>query len=536
MRRLLAGSLGLTLSVFVGASQAQESNPPTAVLLRPTAAPAPAPAAALGRPIVAGDNRRGADDIRQASWSSSPPVYRAQSADLPQPLPLGGVAGSLVAQEKGPEPRVTGPKGSDGSPAPTPAPAAPGLNVLPYNCWGYSGGPPDGADCGGPGCLPECCVGPDCCRPFRAWVNAEYLLWWIKNGSGPALVTTSPPGTSQNAAGVLGMDGTRTLFSGHDLEYNLRSGGRFGAGIWFDPGMCFGMDGSFLFLGQRTVGFTAGSTGNPILARPFFNLTPGDTTNGPASELVAFPGVVNGMVAVQSTSRLWGADTNFRFNLHNGRCGSWCDDCGAPLCFRWDVLAGFRFLQLSENLAITEDLFVTGTSPNGPQIVVMDNFSTRNRFYGGQIGTEAELQWRRWSLNMLFKLAMGATDEVAFVNGSTSFLFLGQTTPTVQPGGLLAQATNSGRFSQSSFAVVPELGLKLGFNVTPSLRLYVGYSFLYWSDVARPGNQIDPVVNKTQIPSVFGPGVVTNPMRPMFQFRETDFWAHGVSFGLEWRY
>jgi hypothetical protein len=547
MRRLLAGGLGLTLGVFVGAGQAQEtrSSVPAAVLLPPTAATAPAPAAALGRPVLGGgtsgafalDRASGSDSIRPASWSSSSqePVYRAQTADLPQPLPLGSTGGTEVVQdkEKSPEPRVIARKGNDSAPVVS---SAPGLGTLPYNCWGCGDAPPSaGLDCGGPSCLPECCCGPDLCRPYRFWVNGEYLLWWIKDGSGPPLVTASPAGTPAKFAGVIGQDNTRILFSGKDLEYDDRSGGRFSGGVWFDPAMCFGLDGSFFFLGQRTASFTAGSTGDPTLARPFINQTPGFPV-GQASELVSFPGALNGTVVVQSTSRLWGADTNFRLNLHNGRCDSLCDDCHGDLCFRWNALAGFRFLQLSENLAISEDLVATTPEFLGAHIGVLDTFDTRNRFYGGQIGTEAELQWRRWSLDLLVKVALGNTHEVAFVNGSTSFLFPGATAPSTFPGGLYALPTNSGRFSQNVFTVVPELGVKLAFNVTPGLRIYVGYSFLYWSSVARPGNQIDRNLNLTQQPSNLGPGVVTLPIRPIFQFRDTDFWAQGVSFGLEYRY
>jgi len=81
--------------------------------------------------------------------------------------------------------------------------------------------------------------------------------------------------------------------------------------------------------------------------------------------------------------------------------------------------------------------------------------------------------------------------------------------------------------------LVPELGVKFGYNFTEHLRGYVGYDVLYASNVVRPGDQVDTFVNSSFIPPRGTP--VGAPL-PHFQFRTTDFWAQGVSFGLELRY
>jgi hypothetical protein len=55
----------------------------------------------------------------------------------------------------------------------------------------------------------------------------------------------------------------------------------------------------------------------------------------------------------------------------------------------------------------------------------------------------------------------------------------------------------------------------------------------YVSNVIRPANQIDPTANTTQLlgtPPLFGPA------RPMPLFNQTDFWAQGITFGLEFRW
>jgi hypothetical protein len=424
-------------------------------------------------------------------------------------------------------------------------PGTPQAVVASTDCWGCGSTPeaPAAHDACGPDCCPpECCCEDPCCRPFRIWAGGEYLLWWTKNGTGPALVSTSVPGSP--LPGVLGSPGTAVLFSGSDLDYREHSGGRFTLGIWFDCAMTCGLEGSYFFLGQRDAGFQAASTGLPILARPFFDAQP--AVMGENAQLVAFPGVISGRVAVASTSDFYGADLNFRKNLKNGPLGWWHDECScnSGCCCRWDLLCGVRFVELDENLGIGENLVVQGdglnplSRPVGAGIAVRDQFDTRNAFAGGQLGTELELRKNRCTLDLLTKVAVGGVHEEVSIRGSTAFDLsrIPGAVSSVQPGGLLAQPTNIGHYTRDTFAVVPEFGLKLGYDLTSSIRFTVGYSFVYISNVARPGDQIDRVVNATQLPSVLGPGQLVGPARPAFTFRESDFWAHGVSLGLECRY
>ena len=96
---------------------------------------------------------------------------------------------------------------------------------------------------------------------------------------------------------------------------------------------------------------------------------------------------------------------------------------------------------------------------------------------------------------------------------------------TSAPTGLLAQTSNIGRHGGSHFAFVPEVDLKIGYQLTDNLMVFVGYSALYMSDVVRPGQQVDLVIDKT--------GNLQRPIAPM---RNTNFWAHGFNAGLEWKY
>ena len=54
-------------------------------------------------------------------------------------------------------------------------------------------------------------------------------------------------------------------------------------------------------------------------------------------------------------------------------------------------------------------------------------------------------------------------------------------------GGLLAQSTNIGTYTQDEFAVVPEFDLRIGYQMTEQFKLTLSYTAIYWSNVVRPG-------------------------------------------------
>jgi len=78
--------------------------------------------------------------------------------------------------------------------------------------------------------------------------------------------------------------------------------------------------------------------------------------------------------------------------------------------------------------------------------------------------------------------------------------------------------------------------VNLGYRINQYVRVFTGYTFLDWSDVARPGDQIDRGVDVNGVPASRTFGVPAVPARPAFAFHGSDFWAQGVNFGLEFRY
>jgi hypothetical protein len=106
--------------------------------------------------------------------------------------------------------------------------------------------------------------------------------------------------------------------------------------------------------------------------------------------------------------------------------------------------------------------------------------------------------------------------------------------PAGVSGALCALPGNVGHYTRDAFSVVPELGIAGGYQVTSHLGAFVGYTFLYWSGVARPVDQINGNVNSTLVPTSIVPP--TGPATPPPVIKDTAFWAHGVSAGPEFRY
>ena len=360
----------------------------------------------------------------------------------------------------------------------------------------------------------------------RVWGSASVLLWWIKQGSTPPLVTSGlPPST-----GALG-PGTTTI-TGSNQDYNMRTGGLFTLGGWLNSSQTMGVEGSYFFLNGPTdhsSTTSSGAPGSPVIARPFTNAI----TGLPDSQLVAFPGVLGGTVQTTSSSQLQGAQLNMLCNLC---CCNVCPTCCSPgYGYNVNLIGGFTYLQLNENLVITENITVLPTAPPpfilGQMITVVDQFQTRNNFYGSNVGVRAEWWRGRWFVNTTTQVALGVTHQQVNINGMTTFTDPNGMSVT-QPGGLLALPTNSGTFSRDQFTAIPQVGFNVGRQVTDHMRIFAGYTLLYWSNVARPGDQIDPVINPTQLPTAAGPGTLVGPARPAPGIHDSSLWAQGVNLGV----
>ena len=352
----------------------------------------------------------------------------------------------------------------------------------------------------------------------RFWLRGEFLAWWTKGFATPPLLTTSPSGTPLTQAGVLEAAGTSVLFGGEDLGGGFRPGERITFGTWLNRSQTLGVEASYLQLNRRTDYFSASGVTTPILARPFFNSETGQQD----SQLVNYPGQQSGTFSAAAASELQVAEFLVRKNL-NYQPG-----------FGFDLVGGYRYQQLEDHLAVDDALAFSGTQsgfPAGSTVQQSDRFDTRNVFQGGVFGMSTSFHQQRWTFDTLLKVAVGQTHSRVAISGATATSIPGQTA-TLLPGGFLALPSNMGVYDSNQFSVVPELGLTLGFDFSSHLRATIGYDFLYWNNVARPGDQIDLNIDARQFP----PPAISNAVRPQFTLHTSDYWAQGLNLGLDYRF
>ena len=371
----------------------------------------------------------------------------------------------------------------------------------------------------------DCLCGP----PGKFWISAEYIAWVATGQNLPPLVTASPPGTSRANAGVLGAPGTSTLFGGGRYNDDWRSGLRIRAGMWFDECQRFGIEGDFFFIGQSRDTATFASDGSQIISRPFFNVLENRPDSQlvsfrqPDSQLVGFPGVLAGSVGVDAKSNFIGGGINTICNI----C---CDPCG-----RLDLLLGFQYLNLRDQVTITENLTALPGSnvPAGTRFLIRDDFKTNNNFYGGVIGFNYERRFGHYFFGVRPSVALGVTHTTVDISGATQIIDPNGNS-TVYPGGLLTQNSNIGHYESNQFSVVPQIGVRAGVQVTNHLRAFVSYNYIYWNNVARAGDQIDLRVNPNQIAP--GQMPLTGPALPAFQLKRSGYSVQGIGAGVEYRF
>jgi len=250
-----------------------------------------------------------------------------------------------------------------------------------------------------------------------------------------------------------------------DFGSLLRKGLRADLGLWLNPQQSLGLELGGFWVDDRAPG-----------------------SQGQAGTLG---------VASQFHSELWGAEAILRAEVYRG---TWA---------HLDVLAGFRYLSLDEALAIEEHDIAANVS-------TWDRCGTGNCFYGGQLGAETVLHYSRWFLDLWGKAALGVNDQTIDVNGTT--VAGGQ----AFPGGNLASPALLGRHRRDEFAVVPEAGVRLGCELAQHVRVTAGYTFLYLTNAARPGVQIDALLSA--------------PRPSPFPFQSGEFWVQGLNLGVEFRF
>lgn len=463
-------------------------------------------------------------------------------AKLPDPAPAGNppvvlpdIFGSIQPPA---DQAVTG----DKKPADAPKPASPAVPVPQAgaaNCNSQANNQPCKPD------LTDYHTGP--CE--QIWLSASYLLWKIPSAPDQAILATDGNGN--------------VLLGGDRIDYGTFNGIRVEGGAWFNCQHTIGLElGGFITDEKsRLFGVSSDANGIPTIIRPIIDPLPQPNrpSNDPA-RFVALTGATRGSLTVATSAQLAGAEANIIRNVASNPTWS------------LNVLAGFRYFDLDEDLSITQNTAVINPNdrlffpdlanpdangnvqsiPIASAVALQDRFHTRNQFYGGQIGGRAEFQRGIWFGTVTGKLALGPNHQVAdltgqstgIVNGvaqtvNSGFLVAGDQPPRVDPGPpprTITADANGGRAVTNWFVVMPEVGAHVGCQLSRNWRVYIGYNFLYLNNVVRPGDLVNTTVNSRFIPTSQAFQTFSGPNQPQLLVRRDDFWVHGVELGVQLKY
>jgi hypothetical protein len=232
-------------------------------------------------------------------------------------------------------------------------------------------------------------------------------------------------------------------------------------------------------------------------------------------------GIIIGGIEITNSLRLWSMEGQGVISLYRSPA---LEILG---------LVGFRYFDLSETFHLRSDIQGVSGRYTGQSGIVTDTFQTRNQFYGEILGLRGRYSLGRLALELTTRVAIGYSHEVQNVWGG--FIAYNFNAPvSVGPEGVFAQPANEGRRAGNRFSMIPEAQLKASFAVTSWLSISLGYEFMYVSNVLRPTDQIDRNLPKGQTFLQAAPTISTTS--PAQLFRTTDFFAHGLSFGVGLRY
>ncbi|MFO1395481.1 MAG: BBP7 family outer membrane beta-barrel protein [Burkholderiales bacterium] len=354
----------------------------------------------------------------------------------------------------------------------------------------------------------------DIARVSPITLGAEALFWWFNDSPAPVPLVTNA---------VLTVPNLQTYLGGQSIDTGMHPGFRLSAA--YATGDRLGFEGSVLYLPTRTTSrsvSSSGKIGSVDLILPYLDAQTG-IENG--TEL-SFAPTFAGSATEALSSNLLGAEVNATWALPRADA------------LQVDVIGGLRYLRLRETYTFTT------SSPYIPPFPVdiwdtTDRFAATNSFYGAQLGVRARFDQGPWFGAGSAKVALGGMVQEVDVSGSVATNdYTNYTSVQTFTGGYFALPTNIGNYSRTQFAVVPELSLKVGYRVTPSASLFVGYSLLYASNVVRPGNQLNRTVNTTQSTSYTEDPTprLVGPAQPAFAFNDSSFWAQGVNMGVAIRF
>jgi hypothetical protein len=186
-------------------------------------------------------------------------------------------------------------------------------------------------------------------------------------------------------------------------------------------------------------------------------------------------------------------------------------------------------MNIDDKLVLNDAILNTPSLPPGSILNIEDQFTSRNKFFGIQMGARTNKEYCNFYMEGSAEIAIGINYQRLIIQGQTNV----NETVTLQSIGLFAEPTNIGNHKNSQFGILPELKIKAGYNFNSFARPYISYNLLFMNNILRSANQIDRNINQSQNILLGGSGVLTGAPAPVSHLRQSSLWLQGFGIGID---
>jgi hypothetical protein len=212
---------------------------------------------------------------------------------------------------------------------------------------------------------------------------------------------------------------------------------------------------------------------------------------------------------------------------------------------------GLRYLKLENNqnllqlLSVNDDRYIVrvddpfaggNPTPVTATTALAGNYSSRNQFYGLQVGARIDSDWDRFFFNAVGKFGFGAMQQQLTTKEIVSTFNVdaaGGITPGADVPFEVYPNPTDVHENKTRLAFILEGNMNAGYHITENISLYAGYNIIVMTRIARPSGQGLPTNGSGTI-TIDQNGSAQGPA--LTHFNETRFYAQGLNVGLEFRF
>ncbi|NGX61633.1 MAG: hypothetical protein K940chlam9_01120 [Chlamydiae bacterium] len=314
------------------------------------------------------------------------------------------------------------------------------------------------------------------------WGDIDFLLLWRNEHEVPSVIIEVVEEQEEDIV----------LFKGVNFERCPSAGARVDFGLWLCPGIGVGVG----IFGLADWEASARGCIDPFELDGFF--------------------IEKFDIRYDVKSSLWGGDVYLRHSLI---------EC---FPFHLDVLWGFFYTEINDTVRLRSEISFDPEIQPIPFIsntfFLEDRFIVDNDFYAGMIGLHGGFHGKCWDLTLVGKVAAGNMCRKARDDTDTLLIERIQFVNKESADGSCIPC-ESRKLVKNKFAVAPMGEARFQYWICDWIAATAGYTLYYWNNIILADEEVILRICE-DVPL----------LNPSFKFRDTYYWAQGLTVGFHFYY